>query len=328
MNIQRITTVLVILFIIAGVLIVVLDWGEVKTVIARANWPVLASAILFTTLSYTCLSCELALSFRTFGIPLGFGYLMQVGFVSNVVTYLLNVGGVTGLSLQFLLVKKRNLATQDIFAASLFQLFFSSMLLIVLLPIGLSNVVGNPHISSATSLALAVVAGVLAFLLVAAGVIVFVGVARRAVLQFVTRLVRLVIRKDVGRQLTDFDAAMSRGLSLMRKRPAVFAAMLGLTIGDWTSTMTALWFCFLALGIRVAPGTLITGFSLGVTAGFLSFVPGGLGVQEGSMAGIYALLGIPLTTAVLAAILFRIVYYFLPFLVSLTLYRHLLKSPG
>ena len=44
------------------------------------------------------------------------------------------------------------------------------------------------------------------------------------------------------------------------------------------------------------------------------------------MAGIYALLGIPISTAVLAVILFRIVYYFLPFLASLGFYRRLLKE--
>jgi uncharacterized membrane protein YbhN (UPF0104 family) len=45
------------------------------------------------------------------------------------------------------------------------------------------------------------------------------------------------------------------------------------------------------------------------------------------MAGIYALLGVPVRTAVLAAILYRIVYYFLPFFVSLGFYRRLLKQP-
>jgi len=97
----------------------------------------------------------------------------------------------------------------------------------------------------------------------------------------------------------------------------VLALLLALTVVDWVSTVTALWFCFYALGNPIGIGTLLTGFSFGVTAGFISFVPGGLGVQEGSMAGIYALLNVPIRTAVLAAILFRVVYYFIPFLASL-----------
>jgi len=43
------------------------------------------------------------------------------------------------------------------------------------------------------------------------------------------------------------------------------------------------------------------------------------------MAGIYALLGVPLQQAVLAAILFRVVYYLIPYVVSLGFYWHLLR---
>jgi uncharacterized membrane protein YbhN (UPF0104 family) len=54
-------------------------------------------------------------------------------------------------------------------------------------------------------------------------------------------------------------------------------------------------------------------------------IPGGLGVQEASLAGIYALLGIPFAQAVLVSILFRVVYDFIPFLLSLGLYRRLIR---
>lgn len=47
------------------------------------------------------------------------------------------------------------------------------------------------------------------------------------------------------------------------------------------------------------------------------------------MTGVYVLLGVPLEPAVLASILFRLVYYALPFAASLALYRHLYASgPG
>jgi uncharacterized protein (TIRG00374 family) len=102
--------------------------------------------------------------------------------------------------------------------------------------------------------------------------------------------------------------------------------MVTLTIVDWASTVAALWFCFDALGDPVDIGTLTTRFAVGISAGFISFVPGGLGVQEGSMAGIYALFGVPIETAVLAAVLFRIVYYFIRFVDSLGFYHRLLRQ--
>jgi len=73
---------------------------------------------------------------------------------------------------------------------------------------------------------------------------------------------------------------------------------------------------------------LLTGFTLGITAGAVSMVPGGLGIQDGSMAGLYALLGVPLQKAVLASILFRLVYYLVPYLVSLIFYGRLLRQVG
>ena len=55
-------------------------------------------------------------------------------------------------------------------------------------------------------------------------------------------------------------------------------------------------------------------------------VPGGLGVQEGSMAGVYHLLGVPLEQAVLVSLLFRLVYYVIPFGVSLAFYWYVLQG--
>jgi uncharacterized protein (TIRG00374 family) len=121
---------------------------------------------------------------------------------------------------------------------------------------------------------------------------------------------------------------MSRGLSVVRTRPLLLVLMVALVVTDWTASVAALWFCFDALGDPISLGVLLTGFALGVTAGVLSMVPGGLGVQEGSMAGLYALLGVPLQKAVLASILFRVVYYLIPYLASLGFYWRLLRQVG
>ena len=71
---------------------------------------------------------------------------------------------------------------------------------------------------------------------------------------------------------------------------------------------------------------VVTGFAVGVAAGVMSMVPGGLGVQEGSMAGAYHLLGVPLEQGVLVSFLFRLVYYMVPFGVSLLFYRNVLRE--
>jgi uncharacterized protein (TIRG00374 family) len=71
---------------------------------------------------------------------------------------------------------------------------------------------------------------------------------------------------------------------------------------------------------------LLTGFNFGVTLTLIPLIPGSIGVQEASMAGMMALFGVPFSQGVIAAILFRVVYYFVPFLASLALYWSLLRE--
>ena len=324
--IQRAALIFVALFLIAGALIIILDWKEMRQVIGQANWLLLAPSFLFTGLSYICLSISMAIVFRIFGIKQDFKYLLRVGFVSNVASTLMNVGGATGVSLQYVLLKRRSLATEDILAASLFQLYFSGLMLIVLLPISLLYILFGRQFSSGTALGFSIATGILIILLIIAGVVVFSARVRVALLRNLGRVVHFITRHKIDTALNDFDNAMTSGATIIRHRPGVLLMLLLVAIGDWVGAITALWFCFAALGTFPGVGTLITGFSLGITAGFISMIPGGLGVQEGSMVGIFTLLGIPGQTTVLAAILFRIVYYFVPFLVSLGFYHRLLRK--
>jgi uncharacterized membrane protein YbhN (UPF0104 family) len=55
-------------------------------------------------------------------------------------------------------------------------------------------------------------------------------------------------------------------------------------------------------------------------AGFASLLPGGVGVQDGSQAAVLVLRRVPLEAAVLGTLLFRLVYYVAPFLLTLPLY--------
>jgi glycosyltransferase 2 family protein len=326
LTMQRVTVIAVVLFVVAGALIITLDWHDIKSVVGQANWWWILPALAVTAGSYFSLSYSNVLVFRAYKISVGYRDLMEIGFVSNVVTHLVNVGGLTGVSLEFMLLKRRGLATEDILAPSLFQLYFSSLALLAILPIGLFNVVFSHHFSQASSLGIGIAAGILTLLLVMASVIVFAKRVRTAIFRGTAWLVRKVVHRDIGKPLEDFNSTMSRGVTLMRGQPKIFAMLLVLAAADWMSTVIALWFCFYALGMALGVGNLLTGFSLGIAAGFVSLIPGGLGVQEGSMTGIYVLLGVPVQMAVLAAILFRIVYYFVPFFVSLGFYRRLLKA--
>lgn len=122
-----------------------------------------------------------------------------------------------------------------------------------------------------------------------------------------------------------FHATVALGIQAMRERPLAMIVVMILIAIDWAFSLMALWFCFRAFSITLPPGQAISGFVIGTVAGVASLLPGGLGIQEASMAGIFALFGISFEKAVLASILYRAVYSIAPYLVSLGLYRQILR---
>jgi uncharacterized protein (TIRG00374 family) len=316
LNLRMVNVLVAMGFLAAGLLVVILDRQQVQLVINRANWRLVIPAVMLTAVSYICLSYSSAIIFRIFGNRLGLKDLLRIGFVATVMTFTLNIGGITGTSVEFLLLKERGISTEDILAPSLFQLYFSGIMLAAILPIGLFELMANPLVSGG---------GILGASIATAGIALLYWPFRSFILNSLGSLVNLITRHSVTAALNDFNTALTRGVAVLRQQPTTLAILLLLAVVDWASTIAALWFCFAAIGEQLSIGTLMAGFSLGITAGFVSFIPGGLGVQEGSMAGIFGLMGVPVSTAFLGAILFRIVYYLVPFIVSLGCYRRLLR---
>jgi len=77
--------------------------------------------------------------------------------------------------------------------------------------------------------------------------------------------------------------------------------------------MIALYLMFIAAGNRVSFGVLLTGYGLPVLLGKVAFMfPGGIGVIESSMIGLYTSLGVADPTAVVVVLGYRILSFWLP----------------
>jgi hypothetical protein len=102
-------------------------------------------------------------------------------------------------------------------------------------------------------------------------------------------------------------------------RPVIYIAL------DWLFTILVLYYAFIAIHYKIALSQVIVGFAVGIVLSFASLIPGGLGVMEGSMAAVFASMQVPFETAVVAVLLFRVAYYLLPLLISLSCRR---AGPG
>ncbi|GAP13692.1 conserved hypothetical protein [Longilinea arvoryzae] len=104
----------------------------------------------------------------------------------------------------------------------------------------------------------------------------------------------------------------------------IFSAWDELRMGKWHRLMLGaflnvffdlltLYFLFIAAGVQISLGVLLSGYALPLLLGRLAFIlPGGVGVVESSMAGLYASLGIPDATAVVVVLAYRLISFWIP----------------
>lgn len=325
---KRIIINLFLAVVLLGILLVAMDWGETRRVLFEADWQRISGALLFTAISYTCMAFSFSLVSQMLDIPMKQGDLAQIGFVSATINHVLTSGGVAGYSVRYYFMHRHGVPLRDVLAASFLHFYLTSLDMLSILPFGVAYLLFHAVVPRGVAVILGVLTAVLAVIAILAALLIFIHSLRARILNLLSRAAQLVLRRSILSTMRSFDTTMKRGVDVMRERPVLLLQVMALTFIDWICSLIVLAFCFDALGPPLPIGVLVTGFVIGMVAGVVSMVPGGFGVQEGSMAGVFALLGVSFEQAVLAAILFRVVFFVLPYLFSLGFYWRLLREPG
>lgn len=87
--------------------------------------------------------------------------------------------------------------------------------------------------------------------------------------------------------------------------------------------MLTLYFLFVAAGHAVSPGVLLAGYGLPLLLGKVTFLPGGVGIVEGTMAALYKGLGVPDGVTVVVILTYRVLSFWLPTLLGFPLVPYL-----
>jgi glycosyltransferase 2 family protein len=321
---NRFITVLILAITVVGVVLVALDWQEMRKVLVEADWHFLPLVILFTFFSYTFYSYAYAIVSQMLGIPMGKRELAEVCFISTVINHVLTTGGVVGYSLRYMLMKMYNVTLKDVLTSSILHYYLTSLDMLTFLPLSFLYLLLNAAVPRGVVIALGLMTLLFGLVLILITGLVLFPSRRRPIIRLLARIGRRILRRDLISWLTQFDETLTCGTEAIRHKPLQLVWIMLLTLLDFASSIIAMGFVFEALGPPVKAGALVTGYVIGIMAGLLSMIPGGLVVQEGSMAGIFALLGVKLEQAVLATILFRILYYLLPYFLILPFYNRLL----
>ncbi len=296
-----------------------------REVITQADWVPIPAALVFTAISYFFVSFAFAYVSHMLGIKMGKRELSEVCFVSTVTNHVLSTGGMAGYSIRFLIMDLYGVSLKDALTSSIIHFYLTSLDMLSMLPVGFVYLMLNTHLPKGAAGGLGLMTLVFGLIFIVITSLIFVPVVRRPILEALVRLGRFFLRRDFRSQLDQYNDTLIVGTQAMRLHPMTVVWVMVFTWVDFICSIVVLGLCFKALGASVSAGALLSGFVVSIQAGNLSMVPGGFGVQETSMAGIFVLLGVPFQQAFLASILFRAIYYIVPYCISLGFYRTLLR---
>jgi uncharacterized membrane protein YbhN (UPF0104 family) len=83
--------------------------------------------------------------------------------------------------------------------------------------------------------------------------------------------------------------------------------------------VATLFSLFVGTGYVIHPGALLAGYGLPQLIGSVSFLPGGIGIVEGGMTGLYVALDVPTPTTVLVVLAYRGLSFWIPTLLGFPL---------
>jgi|GEM_PF-2555593 len=307
-------------------LVLFLEKNKSLSVLARANWFFAIAAFLATGVSLVLAAEAYTLLNILFGLSTERKKLFIIGVVTIAFNNLLTLGGTVGYSLRVMLLKNEKDKGSHIMAASLFFSYLNFLVILFFSAFSVAYALLTGMIAARFAPAFQAALMIFAVFFLALTFFLFSKKIRQKLFSSIAWLVHALIKIDIQVSLKNTSQALDNGLALSKKRPGDFVRMLATFLADWLLCLLIFEFCFMAFGFTFSFMALMAGFFLSVIAGLVSFIPGGLGVQDLSEVAIYHILGAPLPVAVAASVLFRIIYYLVPFLVSLGLYHRLISQ--
>ena len=294
--------------------------------LGRAAPLAVLGALLATAVTYWLMSERFRLLSGMSGIFLPSRLLRELGFASNIMGRVVVGGGMASNVLRIVSLRRYDVPVADTLAVSVAHGYanFAAVGLALAVAIAcvafVASVTGAQVVGALVSLLLLVVLSSLA------GWTLVDGGMRRKVAGKVTQAAGFVARRDFSNLADRFDVVVEDLITAVRRDPQL-AWQVGVMAAVENAVATAtLWCTFAAFGVILSPWETLAIFGLSTAAGAISMLPGGLGVQDGSITGVAMVLGVPGDAALMAALLFRIVHFFLPFTLSLVLYRKLLSG--
>ncbi|MGQ9658885.1 MAG: bifunctional lysylphosphatidylglycerol flippase/synthetase MprF [Thermochromatium sp.] len=234
---------------------------------------------------------------RWLKLDLPLAKLARYSWVANTINNLVGLSGLAGSGIRLLLLRREGVATRT---ASIY-----AGVIMLSIPVGLSVLVLFALLQGYTTL----VPGIIPQWAVRA---VLIAYAAYLPVFLVLAGSRTVLHRVLSGETR---LGWSRGLGLV-----------ALSVVDWLLAVLVAWCCLAATGAPIAPGLFLAAFTFAATLGIVSLIPGGIGVFDVALLVILTGTGAPAEASAAGVLIFRLVYYLVPWLTGVYLGSGLLIS--
>lgn len=298
------------------------DLREIWRVLATADGALLTLSFVFGVLSYAAMARSYQGIAAAAGANISFWEMFKVTIVASTVNYVVSTGGISGFAVRIYFFTRRGVASSTAVLISLAQTFLTNLTLLGFVLLGFSylfraqSLTGYPLIISAVLLGVFIGVGILC------AILLFHARLRRRTLFYLAQATHWVLHRVVPHRtpprthIWRYQFNLNRGIAFMVARKQQMIVPFAYILLDWVFTILILYSAFLAVNHPVRLSFVIIGFAVGMVLSYVSLIPGGLGIMEGSMAAIFAGLGVPFETAVVGVLVYRLSYYVMPLVVS------------
>ena len=237
--------------------------------------------------------------------------LFRIQLSTRALGSILPAGSAASNALGFRLITSSGIPKSDAGFALATAGIGSAVILNVLLWFGL--VTSIPVRGSSPVYGTAAVAG--AVLMAIVGAIIFGLIDDKGRVQRAVRWLYNRIGRDGDAAATLFDHLGERVRGLLAERD-VLRRVIAWGLANWLLDLLALWLFLRAFGGEVSPDGLLVAFGLANVLASVPITPGGLGIVEGVYIPTLVGFGVPVATATVTVLTYRIAQYWLPILVG------------
>jgi len=266
--------------------------------------------------------------FHLIKVSVPYKFMYRVALELNFVNNIFPSGGVSGFSYLSLRLKSEGISTAQSTLANLIKtiMLFVSFQILSILGLLMLAVDG-----SASGLLILFAGSLVTLTLVGTVLFVYIIGSKKRIndfLLFVTKIINRVIQVfsrhpeaiNLARARKAFDELHENYLVLRRNtrrfnKPFISALMANLT------EILVIYCVYVAFGQWVNPGAVIIAYAVANFAGFISVLPGGVGIYEALMTAVLAAGGVPASLSLPVTVMYRILNMGIQLLPGYVLYH-------